>query len=152
MKFINSNLSNQVLESHTVKSGKLYFLKNIVVAEFNEGVHIDFNSSQEYIGLILDFYGDERPFGYICNRINDFSISPLDYPKFNRALNNLSIYGIVFNNRFDRINFNIEKRFCDKPYKGYNDLYTAFNQVSIFVNNTKKELIETPFFINPTNI
>ena len=140
MKLIDSKLSGQIIESHTVNSGKLYFLKDIVIAEFNEGVHIDFDSSLDYIGLIVEFYGNDRPYGYICNRINNFSISPLDYPKFNRALNNLGIYGIVFNNHFDRINFNIEKRFCDKPYKGYNDLYTAFNQVSIFVNKRKIEL------------
>ncbi len=118
MKLINSKLSSHVIESHTVKSGKLFFLKDMVVAEFNEGVHIDFDSSQEYIGLIIDFYGNDEPFGYICNRINKFSISPLDYPKFNRTLSNLAMYGIVFNNHFDRINYNIEKRFCDKPYKG----------------------------------
>jgi len=137
MKLINSKLSGHIIESHTVKSGKLYFLKDIVVAEFNEGVHIDFNSSQDYTSLIIDFYGNDRPFGYICNRLNDFSISPLDYPKFNKALSNLAMYGIVFNNHFDRISYNIEKRFCNKPYKGYNDIYTAFNQVSVFVNKTE---------------
>lgn len=142
MKLIDSKLSIQIIESHQVKSGELFFLKDIVIAEYNEGVHIDFNSSQEYISLIIDFYGNNRPFGYICNRINDFSVSPLDYPKFNSALKNLTMYGIVFNNHFDRINYNIEKRFCDKPYKGYNDLYSAFKQVSIFVNKTKTELIE----------
>lgn len=142
MKLIDSKLSSHIIESHTVKTGKLFFLQDVVVAEFNEGVHIDFNSSLDYISLIIDFYGHERPFGYICNRINDFSISPLDYPKFNRALSNLTMYGIVHKNHFDRINYNIEKRFCDKPYKGYNDLYTAFNQVSIFINKTKTELVK----------
>ncbi len=143
MKLIDSKLSGHIIESHEVKSGKLFFLKDIVIAEFNEGVHIDFESSQDYISLIIDFYGNDRPFGYICNRINNFSISPLDYPKFNRALTNLAMYGIVFNNHFDRRNFNIEKRFCKKPYKGYNDLYTACSQVNIFVNKTKIELVKT---------
>lgn len=143
MKFLESKLSDQIIEVHKVKSGVLYFMKDIVVAEFNEGVHVDYNSSQHNISLIIDFYGHERPFGYICNRINDFSVSPLDYPKFNRALKNLKMYGIVHKNHFDRINYNIEKRFCDKPYKGYNDLYTAYNQLSIFVNKSKYELIKT---------
>ncbi len=143
MKLIDSKLSGHIIESHEVKSGKLFFLKDIVIAEFNEGVHIDFDSSQDYISLIIDFYGNDRPFGYICNRINNFSISPLDYPKFNRTLTNLAMYGIVFNNHFDRRNFNIEKRFCNKPYKGYDDLYTAFNQVSIFVNKSKTEIVKT---------
>ncbi len=142
MKLIDSKISKHIIESHKVDSGELFFFKDIVIAEFNEGVHLDFNTSQEHIGLIIDFYGNDRLFGYICNRINDFSISPLDYPKFNRALSNLSMYGVVHKNHFGRINYNIEKRFCDKPYKGYNDLYTAFNQVSIFVNKTKTELIK----------
>ena len=142
MKLFDSKLSGNIIISHSIKSGKLYFLEDIVVAEFNEGVHIEFNSSQEYISLIIDFYGQERPFGYICNRVNDFSISPLDYPKFNRALNNLTMYGIVNNNHFDHMNCNIEKRFCDKPYKVYYDLYTAFNQVSFFVNKNKSEIVD----------
>ena len=140
MKLLDSKLSDHIIETHSVKSGKLYFLKDIVVAEFNEGVHIEFDSSQEYISTIIDFYGHARPFGYVCNRINDFSISPLDYPKFNKALSNLAMYGIVHKNHFDRINYTLEKRFCDKPYKGYNDLYTAFKQVSIFVQKTKIEI------------
>ncbi len=142
MKLFDSKLSSNIIERHKVKSGELFFLKDIVVAEFKEGVHIDFDSSQEYISLIIDFYGHERPFGYISNRINNFSISPLDYPKFNRVLSNLAMYGIVNNNHFDRMNYNIEKLFCKKPYKGFNDLYTAFNQVRIFVEKTKTELIE----------
>ena len=147
MKLFHSKLSDRIIETHSVKSGKFYFLKDIVVAEFNEGVHIEFNSSQEYISLIIDFYGHERPFGYICNRINDFSISPLDYPKFNRVLYNLTVYGIVNNNHFDHINCSIEKRFCDKPYQVYTDLYTAYNQVSIFVNKTKTEIVDNTLII-----
>ena len=133
-------LKYQIIDSHKVNSGKLYFLKDIVIAEFDEGVHIDFNTSQEHISHIIDFYGYERPFGYICNRINDFSISPQDYPKFNETLNNLGMYGIVNKNHLDSMNYNIEKQFCNKPFKGYYDLYTAYNQVSIFVKKIKKEL------------
>jgi len=111
-----------------------------VVAEINEGVHIDFQASKEFIPLISDFYGTEKPYGYICNRINNFSISPLDFPKLNRSLPNLIIFGIVHNNHFDRMNYKIEKRFCNKPYKSYSDLYSAFSQVSTFIKNVSKRV------------
>ncbi len=139
MKLINSKLSDLIVESHTLKVGNFYFLKDMVIAEIGEGVHIDFNSSSEYTELIISFYGNTEHFGYICNRVNNFSISPLDYPKFNSLLKNLAIYGIVHNNHFDRANFEIEKRFCDKPYKSFSDLETAYNQLNIFLN--KPELV-----------
>ncbi len=139
MKLINSILSDQIIEAHKVKVGEFYFLKNMVVAEIFEGAHIDFSVSKDYLNLIIDFYGREENFGYICNRINNFSISPLDYPKFNRALKNLTMYGIVHNNHFDRLNYDIEKRFCDKPYKAFSDLETAYNQIKIII--AKSELI-----------
>lgn len=136
MKLINSELSDHIIESHKVKAGEFYFLENIVIAEINDGVHFDFDASLESMELIIDFYGKEEPFGYICNRVNNFSISPLDYPKFNSFLKNLAMYGIVHKNHFDRMNYEIEKRFCRKPYKSFSDLETAFNQVKIFLNET----------------
>jgi hypothetical protein len=140
MKIIKSKLSDQILEYHAIGLGQFYFLKDIVVAEINEGVHVDFKASQESISVISDFYGTEKPIGYICNRINNFSISPLDYPKFINSLPNLTIFGIVHNNHFDRMNYEIEKRFCNRPYKAFTDLYSAFNQVSNFVKNVSKRV------------
>ena len=140
MKILKSNISDKILEYHSVKHGQFYFLENLVVAEIKEGVHIDFNNSFEFLNLIIEFYGTEKPFGYICNRINNFSISPLDYPKFNESMPNLAMFGIVHNNHFDRMNYEIEKRFCTKPYKSYSDLYSAYNQVGIFVNNVAKRV------------
>lgn len=137
MKLIDSILSDLIIEKHTVSVGEIFFLEDVVIAEIKEGAHIDFNNSQEYIQIINHFYGTDKPFAYICNRINNFSISPLDYPKFNKALNNLSIYGIVHNNHFDRLNYEIEKRFCNKPFKSYSDLTSAFNQINIFLNKEK---------------
>ena len=138
MKIINSKLSDQILEYHAIGLGQFYFLKDIVVAEINEGVHVDFKASKEFISLISDFYRTEKPVGYICNRINNFSISPLDYPKLISSLPNLTIFGIIHNNHFDRMNYEIEKRFCNRPYKSFTDLYSAFNQVNNFVKNVSK--------------
>jgi len=140
MKIINSKLSDLILEKHSVALGQFYFLKNFVVAEINEGAHVDFKASKEFISLIIDFYGTEKPIGYICNRVNNFSLSPLDYPKFNKSLPNITIFGIVHNNHFDRMNYEIEKRFCNKPYKSFSDLYSAVSQVSNFVTNVSKRV------------
>ena len=141
MKIINSELSDKIIEQHSVKLGQFYFLKDLVVAEINDGEHIDFESSQNYLKLINKFYGTEKPFGYICNRINYFSISPLDYPKFIKEMPNLSIFGIVHNNHFDRMNYEVEKRFCIKPYKSYNDLNLAYKKVKSFIENLKVNIV-----------
>lgn len=140
MKLFNSKLSDHIIEYHAIGLGQFFFLKNIVVAEINEGVHMDFQASKEFITLISDFYGTKKPFGYVCNRINNFSISPLDFPKFNKALPNLTIFGIVHNNHFDRMNYEIEKRFCNRPYKSYSDLYSALSQVESFIKNISKRV------------
>ena len=137
MKIINSELSEKIIEQHSIKLGQFYFLKDLMVAEINNGEHIDFESSQNYLKLINEFYGTEKPFGYICNRVNYFSISPLDFPKFIKVMPNLSIFGIVHNNHFDRMNYEVEKRFCNKPYKSFIDLNLAYKKIKRFIENLK---------------
>lgn len=136
MKITNSKISKQIIETHRIELGEIHFLENLVVLEFDEGAHIDFNSSQEFLNLIIDFYGLEKQFGYITNRVNKFSVAPLDCSKFNTYLKNLTIFGNVAYSYLDNLNIDLEKRFCEIPYKGFNDIYSAVDWVNNYINKT----------------
>lgn len=146
MKLINSTLSKSILKTYKIEVGEFHFFQNMVIAEINEGIHMDFEKSKEHIQLIQRFYGNRKPFGYVCNRVNTFSVSPLDYIKFNNALGNLEIYGIIHSNHFDKLNFDVEKRFCNKPFLAFNDVESAYKNINGYLeklnsNHLKHKII-----------
>ena len=135
MKVVESKIADLVIKKNKTELGFIYFFEDVLVVEFNEGVHIDYQASREHIDLILDFY-KSKPFGYICNRIDKFSVYPLDFSKFNKALNNLTAFCIVCYSEFDRINTEIESMFCvDKPYKAFDTIEDAYYWVKDYSNN-----------------
>ncbi|WP_299887978.1 hypothetical protein [uncultured Lacinutrix sp.] len=140
MKIIESPLYNLVLETHNLDIGIFYFFNNIIISEIKEGVHIDLKNSKSFFETTNKFYQD-RPFVYISNRINKFSISPLDFAKFSFELNNVKAYSaIVYNSFFDKMNAEIEKRFSHIPFYIAINLEDAFNWSNNIVNDRNRPL------------
>ncbi len=133
MTFINSQLKEKVIISHEVKIGKLYFLENIVFSEIKEGKHLSIKSANEYLSLISEFYGSTKPFGYVSNRINTFSIEALDFPKFTNILKNLKVFVAVSYSHFDKMNMEIERQFCKVPYHGAENIIESYNYVNDYL-------------------
>lgn len=65
-----------------VKLGSVYLFDNYIVTEFNEGVDVNFDNFQEVTDIIKNHFG-HRPFGFIANRSNSYSIDLTDSLKFN---------------------------------------------------------------------
>ncbi|WP_452224677.1 hypothetical protein [Lacinutrix chionoecetis] len=115
MKIVDSPLFECVKETHHLSIGDFYFLKNAIIAEIREGVHIDLESSQEFFEIANSYYN--KPFGYVSNRINQFSVSPMDFANYSVEIENIiSFCAVLYDNRFDQMNVQIEKRFSHKPF------------------------------------
>lgn len=126
MSLLHKKLNNRIIETHYLKIGTFYFLDHLVISEIKEGAHIDLNSSEEFFKIAKDFFFDNRPFGYIANRINNFTISPLDLANYILKLKNLeSFCAVTYNNHFDDMNIAIEKRFHKKPFYNTEDIEDA---------------------------
>lgn len=136
MKIIESNVSNQIIKSVQKKIGSIFFFNDIAVVEFNEGVHIDINNSGEIFNEINSYFGPDRHFGVIANRINSYSVNLLDAELFRAKVKNLSAYAIVSYNSAGQMNAEIESRFCLSENIIYNSIHEALNSVYNKVKNS----------------
>ncbi|WP_353777786.1 hypothetical protein [Winogradskyella sp. 3972H.M.0a.05] len=105
-----SPLFTLVQNMHEINIGKLYFFDTFVIAEFNEGENIGFDNFYEAHKLIKQYF-DDRPFGFIANRINSYSIILPDAEQFNKAYPNLKAYAIVTERTITKKIFEIENHF-----------------------------------------
>lgn len=121
------------IDYQEVEIGKLYFFKNFVVAEFYEGVHIDFNNFSECRLLMLSFY-KQQPFGFIANQTNTYSLHLNDAKRFNLSFPNLKAYAVVCNTLFGHGIFEIENQFFNFNRKIFKNLDNAISWVETILN------------------
>ncbi len=115
MTIENSPKIYAVQEHHSIALGELYFFEQFVVAEFNEGVNIDFESFKNARILISNFYGN-RPIGFIANRIHSYSIVLTEAPKFYKTFSNVIAYAIVNYSALSEKIVEIENQFIENQY------------------------------------
>lgn len=129
MSITDHNSNKELIDSIEVKIGKLYFFKNYVVTEFNEGVLITFENFSETGKLIKAFYEDED-FGVITNRTNSYSLNLSDAKKWNTIFPNLKAYAVVSDRIFSKGVFDIENQFFDYNRKMFKTLQEALDWVN----------------------
>ncbi|WP_179345177.1 hypothetical protein [Winogradskyella ursingii] len=135
MSITESNVAPIVIKQTSTKVGNLYFLNHLVVAEFNEGAHLDLESFRAPLKDIIRHFGSLQPFGLIANRVNSYSISLLDMPEVTASLPNLAAYGIVTHNEAGRMNAIIETKFCESTDFCFDNLYEGLDTVYRRVKN-----------------
>ncbi len=137
MKTLESNFSNQILKLTKNKLGDIFFFNHIAVIELNEGVHLDAGNSSLIINDLISYFGKNKPFGIVANRINSYSVNLLHMPFFREQLKNLSSYGVVGHDPASRMNAKIENSFCISDQIDFNNIYDAVNSVYNKVINSK---------------
>lgn len=126
-----------VMKTIETDFAKLSFYEYFVIAEMHEGIDLDENIVDVLIQLSIDFYGD-KPFGYISNRINSYSVNPVIYFKISK-IENLAAFAVVSNRMIVSYNVKIEKAFMTKPYELFDNLDEAVNWVKHLVSNFRTE-------------
>ncbi|WGD34371.1 hypothetical protein [Olleya sp. YS] len=139
MNIIDSDIFNYVIKRQTFSLGELYFFENLVVAQVNEGMHVGIDTAQDCFKAIYDFFGNDKSFGYISNRINKYSIEVLDYPKHSTLFPNLKMYGVIGYSHFTEMSIDIERQFCKMPFiefENINEAYTYTNKYILSKSQT----------------
>lgn len=140
MTIKDSTLAKHVKKTSGLDIGKLYFFNNIVVSEFKEGAHVTYENAQELIKVIKAYFGSSKPFGFISNMVNSYSMNPTDSPKFKGELKNLMAYGVVSYTTAGRLNAEIENNFCKNENICFNDIYHATDIVYNRIKQVKSPL------------
>ncbi|MCD2259087.1 hypothetical protein [Psychroserpens luteolus] len=129
MNIINSNVASQVVKQTQSEVGTLHFFNHIAVVEFNEGTHVDLSSAKKTINDVFEYFGNEKPFGFVANRVNSYSISLMDVPEVKSIFPNLVAYGVVSHNQAGRMNAEIENNFCSTYDIVFDNLYEGLNTI-----------------------
>ena len=114
--------------------GKVRILEDCVISEINEGEIIDAKQAEEIFEFCESkFMG--RPYGYISNRINSYSINPLIYLKLNHSCNVVAI-AIITKNKNVVVNASIEKHFSIKPLQIFDQEQAAKEWINNILNSS----------------
>ena len=139
MTLLNSAYSQKVKSSYQLGLGNIFFFENILISEINEGKHVNYNEALDYRDLIEEKFND-KPFIYISNRVNQFSVNIMDFEKFCDTFPNMKAFITVYYNQFTYKGLAFEKQFCKIPYLDFKTVKEAykFSVKELKVSNKNK--------------
>jgi hypothetical protein len=103
--------------------GVVYFYGNIIVFEANEGVVMSYKTGFSVLVKGLNYLG-ANSWVYISNRVNSYSIKPIDY-KYLNEVPTLAAIGVVNYTEVGHTNAELEAKFCKKPFQMFHNLTEA---------------------------
>ncbi len=106
--------------------GKITILDNIMLTVINEGIIVD----SEIINLLIELdstYFKDKPFVYVSQRKNSYTIDPTIYLKASKS-KNLIGFAVVLDNLSIMDHTEIEKLFLNSiPFEVFDNLDIALN-------------------------
>lgn len=130
------NCKQMILKTLENEFVKLYFYEKFVIAEIKEGIDLNEEHVDVLIQSSLDFYG-VKPFGYITNKVNSYSVNPVIFFKTSK-IKNLVALAAVSTNSLDRYNIQLERAFSTKPHELFDSIEEAVNWVTNAVEAYKE--------------
>ena len=97
--------------------------KRVAIIEIAEGTAISYKNGIETFQRLMSMIGD-KPWVYISNRVNSYSLDPNDYKHLNE-IPTLKGIGVIQYKRSIETALELEKMFVKKPFQTFNDLDTA---------------------------
>ncbi|WP_228851846.1 hypothetical protein [Aegicerativicinus sediminis] len=110
MNITASPLNSKVIAKYEVNIGTLYIFDNYVVGEYKDGLHVTFDDYEDVRDKIEKHF-DDKPFGFIANRINSYSLEITEGPKFKKAFPNLMAYAVIAYTHQTKRNVELENHF-----------------------------------------
>lgn len=112
---------------HNLDVGKFTIYQNILVSEFKEGIHVNFENTALLIQIAQMAFGSEKPVVYISHRCNSYSINPVNYREYSELFPNFMGLAIVAQNKRRRMLAKLERFFIKKPIEVFDNMEDAFN-------------------------
>ncbi|QRM90685.1 hypothetical protein FG167_16055 [Lacinutrix sp. WUR7] len=136
MKLIDSKFAPSVEGINVTRFGVIYFFKDFVVTEINEGVVYGTETSEELTRLILEQYATKTNIHVISNRINNYSVEPTYWFDFykNEHADALKSVSFVYYNELAYSNAKLEQTFINCKTECFKSLQEAINNFSKITN------------------
>lgn len=121
------------IAEHNLEVGRFFFYPNIVVGEFNEGVHVTYENATIPIQIATEIYGGEVPIVYISHRLHSYAMDPVGYKEVVELFPNFKAFGIVAESKRRRMLANLERLFIKKPIRVFSNLDDALKWAETIV-------------------
>ncbi len=95
----------------------------VAIIEISEGVALSYENGHKIFNRLLSIIGD-KPWVYVSNRVNSYSLDPNDYRHLNQ-IPTLKGIGVIQYEKSIQTALDLEKMFIKKPFKTFNDLDSA---------------------------
>ncbi len=106
---------------------------NYVVVVMKEGINLTPKYNDVLVEITNKYYAN-KPFVYITNRINSYSVDPKIYYETSK-IENLKGFAVVSKNYQAKINAQIEQRFFNKPFEIFSNLDDALEWAEKFIKD-----------------
>lgn len=117
---------SEVKKEMNLPYGDFYFFDGFIVSEIFEGINFSWEEAKPVVYEATSFYGgDGRELIYISNRINKYSVKPLDWLNFASYSFKLRGYAVVNYSEAASINSILESMFVKSKFKTFKDLMDA---------------------------
>ncbi len=97
--------------------------KSVAIIEIAEGTSLSYENGLQTFRRLLSIIGD-KPWVYISNRVNSYSLDPNDYRHLNE-IPTLKGIGVIQYKKSIKTAIELEKLFIKKPFKTFDDLDSA---------------------------
>ncbi|MDC7995401.1 hypothetical protein [Altibacter sp. HG106] len=133
---ITSHFSEVQNTTHVLENEVLtaYFYDTIVVVEVKEGKTLSYKTGFTLLVKGLTILGN-KPWVYISNRINSYSVQPNDYKYINK-IPTLKGIAVVSPKGVEDPTFSLESTFCKKPFVKKDSLEDAYQWAQEFLSPT----------------
>jgi hypothetical protein len=109
----------------TLKFCELFIHKNMVISEINEGVIVGKNRVMEIIDAISTRCNDLKKVDYISNRINSYSVKPMEYAELSMENPFFGSFSVIIYNKLGETNLTFERMFLKREINRYDTLQEA---------------------------
>ncbi len=100
--------------------GVLFLYGNIVIFQANEGIVMSRKTANSLIIKCLRFLKGKK-WILLSNRINSYSVKPMDYKALDR-IPSLEAVGIIYYNEIAKSNADLESKFCNIHFRSFGNL------------------------------
>lgn len=114
------------------KVSDLFIYGNVIIVETHEGIHLSYKNGFSLLVKVLNILGS-KPFVFIANRIDSYSIKPTDYKYLNKVPTLRGI-AVVAYSEMTKANAVLETKFCRKPFSVFENTYDAFVWAQSLIN------------------
>ncbi|WP_052503456.1 hypothetical protein [Lacinutrix sp. Hel_I_90] len=114
----------KLVKTYRFNFGKVDFYENFLVTEISEGFCFDIEEALKISELVTLHFRD-KPFAYISNRVNSYSLIPMNYLKIKEVFPTIAVFAAVTYTVIQENMIEVENNFLNGFLKNFNSMEEA---------------------------